>query len=196
MSMSISSTSSCLLRRVRSPDDTAAWERFVELYAPLIYRWLRQAGLQEQDARDLGQEVLLTLLRELPTFRYDSQKGRFRSWLRRVVQLRLLVHWRQRNRRQRWLEDWYRDRPAYETDVGHVGAYDELLEWLRWQCKDLPTRTRRAFWLTVVEHQDPQQVARHLGMTRNAVYLARCRVFRQLRAACADESASLTEDRP
>ena len=42
------STSSTLLHRVRSRDP-AAWQRFVNLYGPLVYHWGRRAGLQEAD---------------------------------------------------------------------------------------------------------------------------------------------------
>ena len=31
-----------LLERLRSRLDREAWDRFVELYAPLLYRWLHQ----------------------------------------------------------------------------------------------------------------------------------------------------------
>ncbi len=53
---SSSSTSTSLLGRVKSRDPDA-WERFVKLYSPLVYRWARQVGLQESDASDLAQEV-------------------------------------------------------------------------------------------------------------------------------------------
>ena len=47
-----------LLERLRQPGDQEAWQRFVELYGPLIYAWSRRAGLQDQDAADLVQDVL------------------------------------------------------------------------------------------------------------------------------------------
>src|SRR5262245_12269925 len=52
---------SSLLERLRQPFDPEPWTRFVSLYAPLIYSWGRRAGLQQQDAADLAQEVFLTL---------------------------------------------------------------------------------------------------------------------------------------
>src|SRR5688572_18098029 len=78
------STSVTLLQRVRRPDDQAAWERFVALYAPLLFRWAQRAGLAEADAADLVQEVLLALLHELPRFEYDPAHS-FRAWLKTVT---------------------------------------------------------------------------------------------------------------
>src|SRR5436190_12874328 len=78
------STSVTLLERVRRRDDQAAWERFVALYAPLLFRWARRTGLAEADAADLVQEVLVVLVRELPDFTYDAGQN-FRGWLKTVT---------------------------------------------------------------------------------------------------------------
>ena len=89
-------TSASLLVRLRSPDDHQAWDRFVQLYAPLMYGWLRHAGLDENEASDLVQDVFLILVQKLPEFHYDRQKS-FRAWLKTIT----LNKWRQRMRRRR-----------------------------------------------------------------------------------------------
>ena len=61
-----SATSLSLLERLRHTGDQEAWERFVKLYTPLLYHWAQSNGLQHQDARDLVQELLVLLARELP----------------------------------------------------------------------------------------------------------------------------------
>src|SRR5207302_9807265 len=71
-SRSMLSTSVTLLERVRQRDDQAAWERFVALYTPLLYRWAQRAGLADQDAADLVQDVFVLLMKELPSFEYDA----------------------------------------------------------------------------------------------------------------------------
>ena len=78
------STSASLLRRLRQPDQEAAWQRFVDLYAPLVYHWSRSQGLNPTDASDLVQEVLAILVTKLPEFEYDPTQ-RFRGWLRTVT---------------------------------------------------------------------------------------------------------------
>lgn len=75
----MNSPSANLLKRLREPHAESAWQRFVELYAPLIFYWARQKGLNADDAADLLQDVLATLLTKLPEFRHDPQSSI--SWL-------------------------------------------------------------------------------------------------------------------
>src|SRR5437763_634975 len=85
-----------LLERLRSRPDAAGWERLVELYRPLLLGWLKRYGVQAQDAEDLSQEVLAAVVRELPGFEYDRQRGSFRGWLRAILVNRLRGFWRKR----------------------------------------------------------------------------------------------------
>ena len=59
MSSSLATRASLLLR-IRDPQDRMAWEEFVSLYAPLVHAYGRRRGLQDHDAADLTQEVLLS----------------------------------------------------------------------------------------------------------------------------------------
>jgi RNA polymerase sigma-70 factor (ECF subfamily) len=78
-------TSTTLLERLRqAPADQAAWAEFVGRYGHRIHGWCRQWGLQEADAQDVTQTVLLKLLRTMQTFRYDPAQ-RFRAWLKTVT---------------------------------------------------------------------------------------------------------------
>lgn len=77
-----------LLEQLRHPNAApAAWGRFVDLYAPLLYRWGRGLGLQESDAVDLGQDVFGILVKELPKFSYRPD-GSFRAWLKTIFRNR------------------------------------------------------------------------------------------------------------
>jgi len=78
------STSISLLGRLRLPNQEAAWKRFVDLYAPMIFNWGGTQGLNSTDAADLVQEVMTVLVTKLPEFEYDPQL-RFRGWLRIVT---------------------------------------------------------------------------------------------------------------
>jgi RNA polymerase sigma-70 factor, ECF subfamily len=75
-------TSLSLLERLRYSPENEGWNRLVDLYTPLVRVWLRRYDVQDSDANDLVQEVLLTVSREIGTFEHRGQSGAFRGWLR------------------------------------------------------------------------------------------------------------------
>src|SRR6266404_2049304 len=81
------------LNRLCVRPDEDSWKRFVDLYAPLIRGWLRRYSVSEEDAEDLAQEVLAVVVRELPSFQHNHQRGAFRSWLRTVAVNQLRALW-------------------------------------------------------------------------------------------------------
>ncbi len=80
----MNSTPASLLDRLRKPNESSAWERFVELYSPLLFAWAKRLGLQTSDAADLVQDVFLLLCRKLPEFEYDASRS-FHGWLKNPV---------------------------------------------------------------------------------------------------------------
>jgi RNA polymerase sigma factor (sigma-70 family) len=171
-----------LLDRLReSPDDAASWSRFHELYRPLLLDWARRYGVQHSDADDLVQEALQTLLREVPRFRYDPEKGRFRDWMRRILVHRVRRFWDARQAQ------------ADEARLAELEAPGELQRlWDRQHdehvLSGLMAAVRRDFapltweaFLRVTDGEKAGAVAQALGMTPNAVRLARSHVLRRLR---------------
>src|SRR6476619_7370107 len=74
-----------LLTQLRQdPSDQASWDEFVERYGRHIYRWCRQWKLQDADAEDVTQDVLVKLTQKLRTFAYDPSRS-FRGWLKTVA---------------------------------------------------------------------------------------------------------------
>ncbi len=72
------STRPSLLMRLRDPRDAAAWQEFVDLYAPLIYGWARKKGLQDADAADITQDVFRSLAGAASRIDYDPRRGGLR----------------------------------------------------------------------------------------------------------------------
>jgi RNA polymerase sigma-70 factor (ECF subfamily) len=182
------STPVSLLVRLTRPAGPAAaaadWDRFVELFTPLLYSWAARLGLPAQDAADLVQDVFLTLVRELPTFRYDPGRS-FRAWLRTL----LLNRWRDRARRAppplpvdpAALDE----RPGTDPAAGVEDAeYRRYLarQALRLMQRDFQPVTWRACWETKVAGRPAAEVAAELGLTVAAVHAATYRVLRRLRA--------------
>jgi RNA polymerase sigma-70 factor (ECF subfamily) len=83
MSALAAPTSLSLLERV-CDGDAEAWRRLVALYEPLLRSWLRRTPLQPADRDDLLQQILMVLVRKLPTFRHNGRPGAFRAWLRAI----------------------------------------------------------------------------------------------------------------
>ncbi len=71
-------TAISLLERLRKPDPDA-WERLIRIYTPLLLFWCRRLGLNDADAADLTQDVLVVLVKKLPEFQYQPGKS-FRGW--------------------------------------------------------------------------------------------------------------------
>src|SRR5438477_8561824 len=78
-----------LLVRIRDAHDREAWGQFVQVYVPLIYRFVLRSGLQDADAADVTQEVLRAVARACKRLDYNPRRGRFRSWLLTVVRSKL-----------------------------------------------------------------------------------------------------------
>src|SRR6516165_2178408 len=81
----LSATSPTLLGRLRQdPADAAALSACVRRYGPRIHAWCRQWHVQEADAQDVTQDVLVKLVARMRTFAYDAS-GSFRGWLKTVT---------------------------------------------------------------------------------------------------------------
>jgi RNA polymerase sigma-70 factor, ECF subfamily len=191
-------TSTSLLERVQAKDQ-AAWERLVHLYSTLVYRWCRQAGLQEADAADVGQEVFQAVYRGIAKFHRDRAGDSFRGWLHAITRNKLRDFARHHraeecgaggSEAQTRLQQVEDDSPANAGDAtdqdDKLTVYRRAVELI---LADYEERTRQAFWRVMVEQQRPADVARDLGMTTNAVYLAKSRILRRIR----DEFAGLEE---
>jgi RNA polymerase sigma-70 factor (ECF subfamily) len=186
----MNTTSVSLFERLRMPDSVAqsGWRRFVNLYTPLLFFWARRLGMHEQDAADLVQEVFVVLVKKLPQFAYDREKS-FRGWLRTVVHNK----WRERQRGR----DVMNER-ANDADPNDLAASDHILDCCEadfqrhltvralqlMQAEFQPT-TWKACWEHVVCDRDAAEVARELGISVNAVYVAKSRVLRRLRQELA-----------
>src|SRR4051794_27030642 len=93
MMAEIPPTRASLLLRLRDARDESAWAEFVDLYAPLVYGYVRKQGLQDADAADLSQDVLGAVAGAVGRLDYDAGRGAFRNWLFTVVR-RKLSNWR------------------------------------------------------------------------------------------------------
>lgn len=174
----MNTTSITLLQQLRERPDSQVWSRFVLLYTPLLTTWARKRGLNDHDAADLVQDVLMQLVRKLPEFQYQPGRS-FRGWMRMV----LINKWRDRRRHAT---------TPLESDIQPEAPEEDGLEEREYRLyllgralhlmqADFEHRTWQACWETIVMSRPASDVADELQMTVNAVYLAKTRVLNRLR---------------
>ena len=182
-------TSVSLLERLRTSPDEAAWRRLDGIYRPLILQWLRRDPKLGEEADDVAQEVMHVLIRELPGFQ-RQRNGSFRRWLRTVTAHRVLAHVRARQHRPVALGVPLEECPLAQLDDPNSELsrlWDEehdqhvlrrLLELVEPVFE--PT-TLAAFRRVVLDEVGAAQAAEELGLSVNAVLLAKSRVLNKLR---------------
>lgn len=184
------STPQSLLQRLRDNPHEDGWKRLVDLYTPLLQRWLRKAGVDGPDADDLMQEVFVAVMQELPFFEHNQQRGAFRSWLRSILFNRLRRHWNARRTTLavagaaenlvavEALEDPASDLNRLwdrEHDAFLARRVLEIIE------NDFTPSSWQAFRRVVLDGAKPAEVAAELGLSVNAVLLAKSRILRRAR---------------
>jgi RNA polymerase sigma factor (sigma-70 family) len=181
-------TRASLLIRVRNLADQSACHEFVEIYRPVILRLARQKGMQDADADDVAQQVLLSIAKAVELREHDPQRAKFRTWLQRVAQNAIL------NALTRGKPDrGSGDSAMFEVLNQHqspTGPESELLqleyrrEVFRWAARrvrqEFQESTWDAFWQTAVNGRDVDVVAKELGKKRGSIYAARSRVVRRI----------------
>jgi RNA polymerase sigma-70 factor (ECF subfamily) len=186
----VSPTSPSLLFRLReAPADADAWKQFDDIYRPLLSGWLRRYSLQAHDAADLVQEILETVCRELPHFHYDPARGRFRGWLRQIMVNRLREFWRARKRDRAFVEPVVEELQDPDSELSRRWDREHdrhVLQALLARIEpDFEVTTRQAFQ-RLLAGEEPKAVAAALGLSVNAVFLARSRILKRLREAARD----------
>jgi RNA polymerase sigma-70 factor, ECF subfamily len=166
-------------QHAQSPD----WDRFVELFTPLLYEWAQRLANPSIDAADLVQSVFVVLLRKLPEFDADRSKS-FRGWLRTVLvnQARDLY----RRRRPELPIDPDRLDALAGPDTSEAVAETEFRRHLihrvmRLMQQDFAATTWQACWQTQALGRPAADVAAQLGISVAAVYAATHRVLQRLR---------------
>jgi RNA polymerase sigma-70 factor (ECF subfamily) len=185
-------TRASLLLRLRDRQDHESWVEFVALYEPVAYRLLRRHGLQDADAREVMQDLLMAVSRSIDRWDPSHQRGSFRGWLRRVAR-NLVINWlKERERRatavggsnlQAMLDKLPAESDPETLEFDHElrrAMFQHAAEQVR---TEVQPATWQAFWHTAVLGTPAADAAKKLGMQTGAVRVAKCRVLVRLRAA-------------
>lgn len=183
-----------LLVRLRDAKDASAWTLFLEVYTPLIYRYCRKHHLQEADAVEVAQEVLLQVNRSIGTFEYQPGRGRFRDWLGSVVRSKLSRFFRRNQPSSNEDTRELTNMPARQIDADWVDHFhsDLLQTTLARIQSEFEDHTWQAFTRVWIKNDSATEAAKSLSMPVAMVYVAKSRVLKRLR----EEIVLLAEDIP
>ena len=191
-------TSLSLLDQLRVSNEEDAWGKLHRIYGPLVHKWLTKYDVQLSDADDLTQEVLLAVSRDISVFEHNGRPGAFRSWLKGILLNRLRNFWRSRDRRPQASAGSDVDRrldkledPASQITLIWNKEHDNhvLRSLLSIVEPHFEAKTCAAFRMMTLEGKKPNVVAEQLGVSLNAVFIAKSRVLSRLR----QESEGLVE---
>jgi len=185
----VDTTRISLLLRIRNATDAAAWMQFDAIYRPLLYRFATARGVEHAAAEDVVQHCMVAVSEHIRGFEYDPTRGRFKGWLRTLV-----------NNKIRNLVRDQRDQIAQTRDFNIADARedapDDLFEkvWLDEHLKhalrtvkaDVEPGTFAAFQAYVIEERPIEEVCATCNMNANQVHAIKWRVTRKLREAMAD----------
>ena len=179
---------SLLLRAQTGEAD--AWKDLTDLYRPLIIGWLNRQGVPARDLEDLSQDILLSVVKHLPTFQHSGRRGAFRSWLRTIVCSRTTDYWRAGD-------------PAMQASGGSGATaalqqladpdsdlnrqWDEEHDRYVLDClvdlveEEFEPATLQAFRRLALDGASGAEAAQELGLSVTAVYVAKSRVLQRIR---------------
>jgi RNA polymerase sigma-70 factor (ECF subfamily) len=170
--------------------ETDAWNDLTDLYRPLILGWLKRQGVPVGDQEDLSQEVLLCVVKHLPTFQHSGNRGAFRSWLRTIVCSRTADYWR--------AIDAGTQAPGGSSATAALQQiadpdselnrqWDEEHDRYVLQClldlveEEFEPITLQAFRRLALDGVSGADAAQELGLSVAAVYVAKSRVLARIR---------------
>ncbi len=178
-----------LLVQIQDTSQQAAWQEFVTIYEPLVYRLARGKGIQHADAEDLVQDVFAAVQGAIDRFDPNAEKGSFRGWLFRIAR-NLMINFLTRQKEPRGSGDTRLMQLLHEhaaEDPESATLFDleyrrEVFTWAAAQTREhFADDTWQAFWRTGVEGESIEKVAADLGKTPGSVRVARCRVLAKLK---------------
>lgn len=173
-----------LLARLKNWDDAESWREFFDIYWRLIFNFARKAGLGDADAQDFVQDVMLSLAKKMPGFRYDPARGKFKAFLMVVVRSRLVEFWRRGASKRAHMVplDDTTPEPCGEPDLEAIwdgewrgAVLEAALSRVRAQ---VSARQFMIFDLAVVQGLDAAAIRRSLQVSAPTIYMAKLRVRR------------------
>ena len=190
MKTPVPDTRNTLIARLVDRCDAEAWDQFVAIYEPLVYRLALAKGFQDADAREISQEVLMAVSRAVDRWEPDVARGRFRDWLFRIAR-NLMINFMTRRQHQGLAHGGtdFNELLNQQVDPDSEASKEFNLEYrrevFRWAAGRVKTQVKdatwQAFWMTSVQQVPIRRAAESLGVSVGAIHIARSRVRSRLR---------------
>ena len=182
-------TNEFLLEKIKENCDVA-WREFTDYYKPLIILRGKDRGLKDAEIQDLIQEVLFEMYKIKDKFLYDSNKGKFRNFLRTVIDRKAFKIIRKKCRESEDISILNESSQLSSNDHKKLERNWEE-NWQKFVLKralkqvrnEVSEQTFMAFKMSSLKNMAYQDVAESLGMKVDAVYLAKHRVIKRIRSA-------------
>lgn len=176
-------TRGSLLVRIRDNADRTAWTQFDRIYRPMLFKFARARGLDDATSEDIVQHVMMAIQSHIKEFNYDPQNGRFRGWLKTVVNNRI------RNLLAKKHEPGI-DSRAFDQADSQIEAPDDLFDrmWMKEHLdhalhdlkESVEPLSYAAFEAYVLKEQVAEDVCRQFNLSANQLYSIKFRLTRKL----------------
>jgi len=182
----VDTTRPSLLLRIRDRGDAGAWRTFDAIYRPMLYRFALARGLPPVEADELAQQCLTVVADHIGEFSYDPQKGRFKSWLRTLVNNRIRNRARDEREQQARTHDFeaapqQRETPPDE-EIGKIWMEEHRRHCLRELRNEVEESTFQGFQHYVIDEWPLERVCAELNVKPNNVYTIKWRLTERVAA--------------
>ena len=180
MDLKYPTTSKSLLDRIAAGDEIS-WDEFYAKYGKIVRSLAKIKGLDESEAEDVCQKVMLQFFKQSKTFKFDPDIARFRTYFGHIIQTKIADYFRKQP-----------DEPVDEIEPEPVESKTDSLFLTEWRKmilqeaeRELKNRvapeTFQAYELYAVQNRPAEKVAAYLNCSVNQVYQAKKRCFAMMR---------------
>ena len=188
-------TRTTLINRLKNWRDQSSWQEFFDTYWKLIYGVARKTGLSDAESQDVVQETMLSVAKQMPTFRYDRSLGSFKAWLLKMTRWRVIDQVRKRGNFGSTATAGGNHSIHAHTLEGIVdpagGDLDKLwdAEWQKTLVEAAFARVKlrldpekfQIYDFYVTKGWAAEKVAEKFGISTDLVYTAKCRISEMIR---------------
>ncbi|MDD7983514.1 sigma-70 family RNA polymerase sigma factor [Lentisphaera marina] len=179
-----------LLQRAMNQDDEQAWREFIDVYKNYIYVIIRKMQVAESAREDLLQQVLVKLWQKLPSFEYDKNRAKFRTWIGSVTRNTVVEHIRKQVSMDKKHESAANEKALSYLNSITQPEIEQMAEheWRLYLTNLAMAKVKvffsgkalQAFNMSI-EGVDNEEIAEQLDLTIGSVYLLKSRVKKRLR---------------